>query len=439
MTDMDRVSGRTSLEPADVAAAKASHGSADKASSIGQPLRLPNGVWLRNRLVKSAMSEALADPCNDPTDSLIDLFGRWSRSGAALLITGHTPVDRWHLEHAGNVVLDPRSDREKTARLAAAAKSGGALALVQLAHAGRQTPQAINPRPLSLSNRRLELPGYAVPRAADEAELTATVGQFAQSARLAEDAGFDGVEIHSAHGYLLSSALSPRVNRRRDAWGGSLEKRARLLLNVVRAVRAATAPGFVVAVKLNSADFQKGGFSHADSLAVAKMLQAEDIDLLEISGGTFEAPTAYQHRPTAASSRAREAYFLDYARDIKASLEVPVMVTGGFRSLSVMNRALAEGASDLIGMGRPFIADPAFPAKLLTGAIDRAPAPEWDFPAAADLPRGAALNWFSHQLFLQGTKGDWCPEMSIQDGHEYYLAAIQSAGERLLAARRTWS
>jgi len=296
-------------------------------------------------------------------------------------------------------------------------------------------PAAINPQPLSLSERRLDLPGYGAPRAASDAELAKVVGQFADAARLAEDAGFDGVEVHGAHGYLLSSALSPLINNRVDAWGGTLAKRARLLLTVVRAVRAVVAADFIVAVKLNSADFQKGGFSHADSIAVAKMLQAEGIDLLEVSGGTFEAPTAYQHITQKASTQAREAYFLDYARDIKAALEIPVMVTGGFRSAATMNQALAEGASDLIGMGRPFIADPAFPEKLLAGVIDRAPTTEWAFPPADDLPRGAVLNWFCHQLYLQGSKGDWAPDLPVLEGHERYLASIEAATQRLLQAR----
>ncbi len=402
---------------------------------IRQPLELPNGMVLRNRIVKSAMSEALGDELNNPTEGHIKLFERWSKGGAALLITGNTQVDRWHLEHAGNFVLDDRSDMDRARRLASAARSAGTLALVQLSHAGRQMPKAINPRPLSISDRRLDLPGYGDPKAATEADLETVIGKFARSAALAKEAGFDGVEIHAAHGYLLSSSLSSRINTRSDRWGGSLENRARLALSVVRAVRSEVGPRFIVATKLNSSDFQKGGFSHEDSIEVAKMLQNEGIDFLEISGGNYETPVAYVHSSKKESTVSREAYFLDYARDIKAALHIPVMVTGGFRSLSIMNRALADGATDLIGMGRPFIVDPEFPAKLLNGSIGMAPAIERDFPPAEELPRGAVLNWFCHQLALHGTTGDGNPSVPIIEGHERYLARIHLATDRLLKAR----
>lgn len=402
---------------------------------IEQTLKLPNGSLLRNRIVKSAMSEALGDELNNPTEGLINLFGRWSKGGVGLLITGNTPVDRWHLEHAGNFVLDEFSDMDQVARLAAAGKSGGALILAQLAHAGRQTPQAINPQPLSMSELRLYLPGYGKPKLATDSDLEGVIAQFTKSAALAKAAGFDGVEIHAAHGYLLSSSLSPRINTRDDHWGGTLENRARLVLSVVKAVRAEVGNGFIIATKLNSSDFQKGGFSHQDSIEVAKMLQNEGIDFLEISGGNFETPVAYQHTAKKKHSIAREAYFLDYAKDIKASLKIPVMVTGGFRSASVMNDALTQGATDLIGMGRPFIIDPEFPAKLLSGAIDIAPAIERDFPPAEELPRGAVLNWFCYQLARHGEWGDSDLEVQIVDGHERYLETIQSRTDRLLKAR----
>ena len=324
---------------------------------IDRSLTLPNGVTLKNRIVKSAMSEALGDEHNNPTPALIALFAQWSAGGAGLLITGNTPVDRMHLEHAGNFVLDETSDPALVKQLATAAKSGGAKVLAQLSHAGRQTPEAINAHPTSVSDQRLDLPGYGVPVAAQAADFDAVIAKFAASAVLAQQAGFDGVEIHAAHGYLLSSALSPRINTREDQWGGSLENRARLTLSVVQAVRAAVRPGFIVAVKLNSSDFQKGGFDHQDSVKVAVMLEAEGVDFIEISGGTFETPAAYQHTSKSQSTVAREGYFLEYAAAIKSALNIPLMVTGGFRSKCVMDEAIEGGKTDLIGIGRPFITD----------------------------------------------------------------------------------
>jgi len=404
-------------------------------SNINAQLVLPNGVSLKNRIVKSAMSEALADEHNNSTQAQIDLFAQRSRGGAAVLITGNTPVDRMHLEHAGNFVLDPNSDMKQVTALVAAGQSGGAKILAQLAHAGRQTPEAINAHPTSISDVKLDLDGYGVPVAATEAEFDQIIEKFVRSAKLAQDAGFDGVEIHAAHGYLLSSALSPRISTRTDRWGGSLENRARLSLDVVRAVRAAVKSDFIVAVKLNSSDFQKGGFDHADSAQVAVMLQDLGVDFIEISGGNFEEPTAYQHASKSGSTQVREAYFLDYAAAIKAALRIPLMVTGGFRSASVMNDAIESGKTDLIGMGRPFITEPGFAAKLLSGEIAKAPAIEQEFPPVDTLPRGAVLNWFCAQLVLVGQTGQPDLSLSVVDGHESYMQQIKAATDKLIQAR----
>ncbi|MCH9779820.1 MAG: oxidoreductase, partial [Alphaproteobacteria bacterium] len=273
---------------------------------ISKELILPNGVVLSNRLVKSGLSEALADAHNNPTPALTNLFAKWGEGGAAVLITGHTSVDRLHLEHAGNCVFDDESPGEAFAAIAKAGKRHGTKMLMQLAHSGRQTPEAINPHPVSISDLRLDLPGYGVPIQATDAMLHDIIGKFVRSALRAQQAGFDGVEIHAAHGYLFSSSLSPRINTRDDAWGGSPARRARLVLEVVRAVRAAVAPEFIVATKLNSSDFQKGGFDIADSIEVAVMLEAEGIDFIEISGGNFETPVAYAHQSKKQSTRARE-------------------------------------------------------------------------------------------------------------------------------------
>lgn len=402
---------------------------------IGESLVLPNGQTLKNRIIKSGMSEALADERNDPTPALANLYAQWGTGGAALLITGNMPVDRMHLEHAGNFVLDPSTEMSFVAALVEAAHSGGAKILAQLAHAGRQTPQAVNPQPTSISDVRLELPGYGQPLAATEEELAAIIARFERSARCAEDAGFDGVEIHAAHGYLLSSALSPRINTRTDRWGGSLENRARLATSVVRAVRSAVDPGFIVALKLNSSDFQKGGFDHDESVQVAVMLESEGVDFLEVSGGNFESPTAYQHTSKSQSTVAREAYFLDYAAEIKAALRIPLMVTGGFRSASVMNDALASRKVDMIGIGRPFIIDPEFPNKLISGSIEAAPSVERDFPPADSLPRGAVLSWFCTQLAGLAHTGKPDLSLSVVEGHEKYLNQIETATQRFLAER----
>ncbi|MGI9338063.1 MAG: NADH:flavin oxidoreductase/NADH oxidase family protein [Gammaproteobacteria bacterium] len=394
---------------------------------IDKPLTLPCGAVLKNRLIKSAMSEALGDKHNNPRGALTKLFSHWGGGGAALLITGNTPVDRNHLEHAANVVLDGQTDLAKMKKLAAAAKKGGAKILVQLAHAGRQTPLAVNPRPLSVSALPLALAGYGKPRAASDKQLRDIINRFARAAMLAMDAGFDGVEVHAAHGYLLSSSLSPKINTRTDGWGGTTKKRARLACEVVRAVRAQTGAGFIVAVKLNASDFQKGGLDGRESAAAAAMLQDAGADFLEVSGGNFEAPVSYRHDKQKAG---REAYFLASARDIKAAVDIPVMVTGGFRTAKAMGDALKSNKADLIGMGRPFIIDPAFAAKLLGGAIASAPAPENTFAPAASMPRGAVLNWFCYQLTLAAKNGAADLALPVISGHRRYLATMRRAENR---------
>lgn len=404
-------------------------------NEINKELVLPNGVSLKNRIVKSAMSEALADEHNNPTQAQIDLFAQWSVGGAALLITGNTPVDRMHLEHAGNFVLDRHTDMTQVSALVAAAQIGGTKVLAQLAHAGRQTPEAINANPTSISDVKVDLTGYGAPVTATEAEFNVIIKKFVHSAKIAQNTGFDGIEVHAAHGYLLSSALSPRINTRTDRWGGTLENRARLLLDVVRAIRAAVDPHFILAVKLNSSDFQKGGFDHTESVQVALMLQDEGVDFIEVSGGNFEEPKAYEYTSKNGSTQVREAYFLDYAFAIKAALNIPLMVTGGFRSASVMNDAIVSGKTDLIGMGRPFIIEPGFATKLLNGTIDKAPAIEQNFPPADILPRGAVLSWFSAQLALVGKTGQPDLSLSVVEGHESYTQQIKVATERWIQIR----
>lgn len=357
----------------------------EAALSINSALTLPSGLQIPNRLAKAAMTEGLADPHNRATLRHVTLYRRWAEGGIGLQITGNVQVDPHHLEKPGNVVIaGPQSNLKKVALAdwAKAAKSAGAPVLMQLSHAGRQTPIAINGSPLAPSAVPLALPGkfFGKPREMSVVEITSLVDAFADAAAVAMATGFDGVQVHAAHGYLISSFLNPLANVRTDGWGGSLEGRARLLCEVVSTIRQRCGTGFTVSVKLNSADFQQGGFSHADCLAVVEMLNGFGVDLLEISGGSYEQPRmmgndgmtpafeepAPSQKPLA-STEAREAYFLDYARGVKAVAAMPIMVTGGFRSRAGMDGALAEGATDLIGLGRPLCVDTDLPARLLSG------------------------------------------------------------------------
>jgi 2,4-dienoyl-CoA reductase-like NADH-dependent reductase (Old Yellow Enzyme family) len=358
-------------------------------SRLSQPLRLPCGVVLPNRIAKAAMTEGLADARLRATERHVRLYRRWSQGGAGLLLTGNVMIDRRVLERPANVALDPAPpDAESLARLRAWARAGtegGNHLWMQISHAGRQSPWYVTRQPLAPSAVQLKLlSNYRRPRALTEEEILDFIGRFARVARTAREAGFSGVQIHAAHGYLISSFLSPLTNRRTDAWGGSLENRARFLLETIKAVRTAVGADFPVAVKLNSADFQRGGFSFEDSLAVVRLLNQTGIDLLELSGGTYEQPRllGYSGRARDAlpaqrdSTRARQAYFLDYARAIRPIATMPLMLTGGFRTRAAMAQALAENAVDVVGLARPLCTDPDAPRRLLAG--DETPLPSYE-------------------------------------------------------------
>jgi 2,4-dienoyl-CoA reductase-like NADH-dependent reductase (Old Yellow Enzyme family) len=355
---------------------------------LKQPLALPCGASLPNRLAKAAMTEGLADGALRATPALERLYRTWSEGGCGLLLTGNVQVDRFDLERPANVAIDqtePRTfDAEARARLAAWARAGtvnGNHLWVQLSHAGRQSPRYVTGRPLAPSAVQLDLLGnYARPRALTEDEILGLIRRYAHAAQVVREAGFTGVQVHGAHGYLISSFLSPVTNLRTDAWGGTLANRARFLLETVRAVRHAVGADFPVALKLNSDDFRKGGFTHEECLQVVAWLNDESLDLLEVSGGTYEQPRliGFEGRsddavPVRPSTRAREAYFLDYAAAIRRVARMPLMVTGGFRTRAGMTAALGadgRGDCDVVGLGRPLCWSPAFARELLAGTVD---------------------------------------------------------------------
>jgi 2,4-dienoyl-CoA reductase-like NADH-dependent reductase (Old Yellow Enzyme family) len=403
---------------------------AGPAGIIASDFVLPNGTKLANRIAKASMSEGLASATNAATQGLVDLYRIWGKAGAGLLLSGNVQVDRRHLERAGNVAFDAlmtEDDRAMARQWAEAAQAGGAQLWAQLSHAGRQTPKALNHRPDSASGIAVVLPGgkYAAPMAMSDSRIGSVIDAFVSGALIARDLGFAGVQIHGAHGYLINQFLSPLSNLRNDRWGGSLENRARLLVEVVRRIRVATGPSFGVGVKLNSSDFQKGGFDSEDSLQVAQWLEGEGIDLLEVSGGTYESPAMASgeagsmsdgFESLARSTAARESYFLQYAAQIRAAVKTPLLVTGGFRTLNGMNAAIESAATDLVGVGRPLATDPECVAKLLRGEVSHLPAmerslrlsrprflgPNSNFKMMKGLNTLAILEWHCLQLLKIG-------------------------------------
>jgi 2,4-dienoyl-CoA reductase-like NADH-dependent reductase (Old Yellow Enzyme family) len=397
---------------------------------LDTPLVLPCGATLPNRIAKGAMTEGLASADGRPTPELDQLYTRWALGGAGMLLTGNVHIDVDHRERPGNVVIDKEPDADMRAALesfAAAGTQGGNQLWMQISHSGRQTQKEVNPRPKAPSAVAVALPGglFGEPVALSEEEIADLIARFALAARVAKETGFTGVQIHAAHGYLISQFLSPRANLRTDQWGGSLENRARFLMETLKAVRAAVGPDFPVSVKLNSADFQRGGFDFTESLMVARWLQAAGLDLLEISGGSYEQPAMMdseglepRDEPKLASSTAqREAYFVDFAKAMKAEITMPIMVTGGFRSRAAMEKALSSAAADVIGIGRPMCVDTSAPRRLLDGAED---VDRWEdrlqlWPGWLGVMRktkiGKALegfgiqNWYYAQLYAIGRSG----------------------------------
>jgi 2,4-dienoyl-CoA reductase-like NADH-dependent reductase (Old Yellow Enzyme family) len=394
------------------------------------------------------MTEGLATAEGIPTAELARLYGLWSDGGAGMLLSGNIIIDKDHLERPGNVVIDrppSRQMRDALARWAADATRNGNQFWAQISHAGRQTQKLVNKNPKAPSAIKLGLPGgqFGEPVALMIDEIHDIVQRFGVCAAAVKEAGFTGVQIHAAHGYLLSQFLSPRSNQRIDVYGGDLANRARALLEVVASVRAAVGPDFPVAVKLNSADFQKGGFAFEESLQVAQWLQEASIDLIEISGGTYEQPKLLglagmeeeEKQNVAQSTMMREAYFVDFAVAMRKKVTVPLMVTGGFRQRTAMEQALESGAADLIGLGRPMCVMTDAPNQLTAG-LEELPRyenslslfPSWlawlgNLKILKAVAGFAVQYWFYGQIDSIGRTGSADPKLTVFEATKKTMAA----------------
>ncbi|MCP4117221.1 MAG: NADH:flavin oxidoreductase/NADH oxidase family protein [Desulfobacteraceae bacterium] len=380
---------------------------------ISTPLELARGSVVKNRLFKSAMSEQLGDREHNPEKELVKLYETWAEGGIGISVTGNVMVDRRALGEPGNVVLDEESDLSGFEAWAEAGTRNGTQLWMQLNHPGKQSPSFLTKEPVAPS--AVPLTGalksaFSPPRELAEAEIHGIIAKFAQSAVLAKKTGFSGVQIHCAHGYLLSQFLSPWHNRREDEWGGTPEKRMRFLVAVYRAIREKVGDDYPVGLKMNSADFRNGGFSVEESMNVALAMQEEGIDLIEISGGTYENPSMTGH---ATGSSDREAYFIEYADAIRKKLTVPLVVTGGFRSGPAMEAALTSGVTDMIGLARPLAVEPDLPNRLM---LDPACVSHLKRPGTGikALDRLAMLDitWYEFQLYRIGQGKKANPDLS---------------------------
>ncbi|MGB3829870.1 MAG: NADH:flavin oxidoreductase [Ornithinimicrobium sp.] len=385
---------------------------------LAAPLTLPCGLILKNRMAKAAMSDSLGSGAGDPTEEQIELYRRWSFGGAALSLVGEVQVDPAYPEKPGNLVLGPHSDDARMRRLTAAGSEGGGHIWAQLGHAGALAHPPIS-SPAGPSALHLDgLDCEALPVVAVEA----LPSLYARAARHAQAVGFSGVEVHAGHGFLLSQFLSPLFNRRTDRYGGPITARCRILLDIIRAIRAEVGPVCAIGVKINSSDQLEGGLTQDEALVVISLLGEEAIDLLDISGGTYF--------PGAAASSDRRSsgpYFLDFARRARTVTHTPLMVTGGFKTRHEAAQAVSCGTADLIGLARTMALDQDTPSKWLQpkGGDPR-------FPRFTSPPPGGITAWFTMRLTALANHDEALFDPTLSD-------AVDAYESRDAARTATWT
>ncbi len=324
-------------------------------SPLYEPVNLC-GLTLSNRFVRSATWEGMATEDGRVTPKLIDTLAALAHGGVGLIISGHTYVAK--IGQASvlqtGIYDDSLVDGLKT--MTDAVHAAGGKIIAQLAHAGTFAfEKAIDGPPLAVSS----FDGLAkTPRAELTVEaITELTNQFAAAAKRARAAGFDGIQLHSGHGYLLSQFLSPWFNRRTDSYGGDVENRARVHLEIIRAIREAVGRDFPLLIKMNGEDFSEGGLTVADSIEAARLMVAAGLDAIELSGGILTSKKRSPSRPNI-NAPEKEAYFQETAREFKKRLDVPLILVGGIRSPQVAETLLASGTADFFSMSRPLIREP---------------------------------------------------------------------------------
>lgn len=331
---------------------------------VAEPLKLQNSVELKNRFFKSAMSETLANNRNQPNEKHIRLYHEWAKGGAGVVVTGNVMVDRNALGEPGNVVIEDKRDIGILREWARRGTENNTQLWMQINHPGKQSPKSMSKEPVAPSAVPMgnKYKGaFSPPRELTQEEIKDLISRFVNTARIAKKAGFTGVQIHGAHGYIINQFLSPHDNRRNDAYGGSLENRMRFLVEIYKGMRETLGEGYPIALKLNSSDFNRLGFTEEESLQVVEKMASLGLDLIEISGGNYEEPKM-------STGTDSEVFFLDYAQKLKEKVDIPVVVTGGFRSPESMESALEKNHTDLIGIARPLALEPHLPNQIIAGS-----------------------------------------------------------------------
>lgn len=382
-------------------------------AALNQPFTLPCGVTIDNRIAKSALSEGIAEPNGRPSKALFNLYERWGKGGAGFLLTGNVMVDKNHLVNANVMIAEDESFLEDYKKLAQKAQANGTPLWMQINHPGRQAPVYLDKAPVSASNVKMPSKLYLEPRPLEEEEILDLIERYGNAALIAKKAGMKGAQIHGAHGYLVSQFLSPLTNLRKDKWGGSLDNRARFVLEIYRNMRSKVGTDFPLGIKINSADFQRGAFKEEESMEVIKMLDAEGMDLIEVSGGTYER-AAMVGTTQRESTRQREAYFMEFIVKVRKLVKSPLMLTGGFRKAQTMATAIENGELDFIGLGRPFCLFPNVVKDIISGQLADCSVPDL-LTGVEKIDQSGMLQtpWHQFQLVRMGKRLDPDPQMDI--------------------------
>ncbi len=381
--------------------------------SLKHPFTLPCGVTIPNRLAKSALSEGIAEANGRPSEALFNLYERWGKGGAGILFTGNVMVDKDHLVNANVMIAEKENFLEDFTTLATRAQANGTHLWMQINHPGRQAPIYLDKAPVSASDVGMPSKVYAKPLPLTEDQILDLIERYGDAALMAKNSGMKGAQIHGAHGYLVSQFLSGLTNLRTDKWGGSLENRARFVLEIYKNMRKKCGAAFPLGIKINSADFQRGAFTEEESMEVIQMLDEAGMDLIEVSGGTYER-AAMVGAVQKESTKKREAYFIEFIEKVRAKVKSPLMLTGGFRTSETMSKAIDSGELDFVGLGRPFCVFPNIANDILNGTMTDCSVPSLKTGVdKIDMSGMLETPWHMFQLVRMGKGLEPDPNMDV--------------------------
>lgn len=373
-----------------------------------EPLNLPCGIILKNRLAKSAMSDSLGDGTGHPSTEQIRLYERWAEGGVSVAIIGEVQGSPNYAEKPGNLVLNNASDIEHFKALSQRGSQNGTQLWLQLGHAGAL---AYAPTSTPKGPTALDLPGLQCEELTVD-EINQVPLEFASTAKLAKQAGFGGVQVHAAHGFLLSQFLSPLFNQRNDQFGGTIANRMKLLLMTIETIRKSVGPDFPIAVKLNSSDQLEGGLNEDDALEVVRALDQSSVDLIDISGETY-----FPGAKAASDGGGRGPYFLEFAKRARKATKKPLMLTGGFKNRLQAENALNSGVIDIVGLARALVLEPSLPNDWKSGQK-----PEPAFPRFDTSPEGGITAWYTMRLTEIGADAETQTVGNLEDAIQDYEA-----------------